>query len=49
MMEPGDDGIVRAEVKMNAFKPYLGLGYGGRLLKDNDKFHIAVDLGVSRP
>ena len=46
MMEPGDDGMVRAEVKTNAFKPYLGLGYGGRLLKNNDKFHVAVDLGA---
>ena len=46
LMEPGDDGMVRAEIKTNAFKPYLGLGYGGRLLKDNDKFHIAVDLGA---
>lgn len=46
MMEPGDDGMVRADVKTNAFKPYLGLGYGGRLLKNSDKFHIAVDLGA---
>lgn len=46
MMEPGSDGMVRAEVKTNAFKPYLGLGYGGRLLKDSDKFHVAVDLGA---
>ena len=46
LMEPGDDGMVRADVKVNAFKPYLGAGYGGRLLKDNDRFHIAVDLGA---
>lgn len=46
LMEPGDDGMVRAEMKTNAFKPYLGAGYGGRLLKNNDKFHIAVDLGA---
>ena len=46
MMEPGDDGMVKAEAKTNAFKPYLGLGYGGRLLKNNDKFHVAVDLGA---
>lgn len=46
LMEPDDDGMVRAEMKTNAFKPYLGFGYGGRLLKDNDKFHIAVDLGA---
>lgn len=46
MVEPGEDGMVRAEVKANAFKPYLGLGYGGRLLKNSDKFHIAIDLGA---
>ncbi|MBR4921873.1 MAG: hypothetical protein IKY01_07335 [Prevotella sp.] len=46
LMEPGNDGMVRANVKVNAFKPYLGAGYGGRLLKNNDKFHIAVDLGA---
>ena len=46
LMEPGEDGMVRAEVKANGFKPYLGLGYGGRLLKNNDKFHIAFDLGA---
>lgn len=46
LMEPGVDGMVRATMKANAFKPYLGAGYGGRLLKNNDKFHIAVDLGA---
>jgi hypothetical protein len=46
LMEPGEDGMVRASMKVNAFKPYLGVGYGGRLLKNNDKFHVAVDLGA---
>lgn len=46
LIEPGDDGMVRAEVKANAFKPYFGVGYGGRLLKHNDKLHIAFDLGA---
>lgn len=46
LMEPGSDGMVRAEVKTNAFKPYLGLGYEGRLIKNKDKFRIAVDLGA---
>ena len=46
LMEPGEDGMVRASMKVNAFKPYLGVGYGGRLLKNSDKFHIAVDLGA---
>ena len=46
MMEPGNDGMVRAEVKTNVFKPYFGVGYGGRLLKNSNKLHIAVDLGA---
>ena len=46
LMEPGEDGMVRASMKVNAFKPYLGVGYGGRLLKNNDKFHVSVDLGA---
>ena len=46
LMEPGSDGMVKAEVRVNSFKPYLGFGYGGRLIKDDDRFHIAVDLGA---
>ncbi len=46
MMEPGSDNMVKAEVRVNSFKPYLGVGYGGRLIKDNDRFHVAVDLGA---
>ena len=46
MMEPDRDGTVRARVKANSFKPYLGIGYGGRLLKNNDRYHISADLGL---
>ena len=46
LLEPNADGMIKAEAKVNAFKPYLGLGYGGRLLKGNDKLHVAVDLGA---
>ena len=46
MMEPDNDGMVKADVVVNSFKPYLGVGYGGRLIKGNDKLHIAVDLGA---
>lgn len=46
MMEPGTDGMVRAEVRVNSFKPYLGVGYGGRLIKGSDRLHIGVDLGA---
>ena len=46
LMEPDKDGTVSARVKTNAFKPYLGVGYGGRLLKDNARFHISGELGM---
>ncbi len=46
LMEPDRDGTARAQVKANSFKPYLGIGYGGRLIKNNDSFHISADLGV---
>lgn len=46
MMEPGDDGMVKAKARVNAFKPYLGFGYGGRLIKNNDKYHVALDCGL---
>ena len=45
-MEPDKDGTVRARVKANPFKPYLGIGYGGRLLKNSDRYHISADLGI---
>ena len=46
MMEPDENGMAKATVKVNSFKPYLGIGYGGRLFKKSDKYHIAVDCGV---
>ena len=46
MMEPDKDGTVRATVKANPFKPYVGIGYGGRLLKNNDRYHVSADLGM---
>ncbi|MCR5470505.1 MAG: hypothetical protein K6F22_06135 [Prevotella sp.] len=46
MMEPMSDGTVRARATVNSFKPYLGFGYGGRLIKNNDTYKISVDCGV---
>jgi hypothetical protein len=46
LMEPDHDGTVRARVKANSFKPYLGVGYEGRLLKNNNRYHISADLGL---
>ena len=46
MMEPDENSMCKATVKVNSFKPYLGLGYGGRLFKNNNKYRVAVDCGL---
>ena len=45
-MEPDNDGMAKATMKVNSFKPYVGFGYGGRLSKRNDDYHISFDCGV---
>lgn len=46
VMEPDDNSMVKATMKVNAFKPYIGLGYDGRLSKRTDRLHVSVDAGV---
>lgn len=46
MMESDENGMAKASVKVNSFKPYLGIGYGGRLFKKSDEYHVAVDCGL---
>ncbi|MBP5778327.1 MAG: hypothetical protein J6W56_12375 [Prevotella sp.] len=46
IMEPDDDCMVRVKAKSNAFKPYLGVGYSGRLVKGRDDWKISVDAGA---
>jgi hypothetical protein len=45
MMVPGADNTVRAEMKVNKFRPYLGVGYNTHLSR-NKKWKLNVDLGV---
>ena len=45
MMEPGSDGMVKADLIVNNFRPYLGLGYVTSLDKDKH-INIGVDGGV---
>lgn len=46
ILEPDDDCMVRVKAKSNSFKPYLGFGYSGRLLKNCDDWKISVDAGA---
>ncbi len=45
-MEPNENSMVYADASANSFKPYLGIGYEGRLIKGNDKYKIGFDAGV---
>ena len=38
--------MVKADMKVNAFKPYIGVGYDGRLLKNEDKLYVGFDAGI---
>lgn len=44
IMEPDKDNMVKAEMKTNSFKPYLGAGYNSQPSKE--KFGFAIDAGI---
>ena len=46
VMEPDADNMVKAVMKVNSFKPYLGAGFNGLIDKKNDRLHFATDCGV---
>jgi len=46
IVEPNENSMVLVKAKSAAFKPYLGFGYGGRLLKKRDDWRISFDLGA---
>jgi hypothetical protein len=45
-IEPNENSMVYADATTNSFKPYVGFGYEGRLIKGNDNYHIGFDAGV---
>ena len=46
LMEPDADCTVSAVMTVNRWKPYLGFGYTGRLLKGDDRYRIGFDCGA---
>ncbi len=47
MMEPDNNSMVKVRMKTKAcIRPYFGFGYGGRLVKGDDRFHVSVDCGA---
>lgn len=45
-MVPDENSMVSARAFANSFKPYLGFGYGGRLIKGDDSWHVSFDAGA---
>ena len=46
IMEPDENSMVKADMKVNKVKPYLGIGYDGLLTKKNKDVTIGFDAGV---
>lgn len=46
IVEPNENSMVVVEAKSNSFKPYVGFGYGGRLMKKRDDWKLSFDCGV---
>ena len=45
-MQPNENSMVSVDARTNSFKPYLGVGYEGRLIKGNDNYKIGFDAGL---
>jgi hypothetical protein len=46
IVEPDNRGMVTVTAKSNSFKPYLGFGYGGRMIKNRDDWRVSFDCGA---
>jgi hypothetical protein len=46
MLVPDKDGMMKAEVRVNSFKPYIGFGYGNAMCIKKKQFNISFDCGL---
>ena len=46
LLEPTADGKVTISTSSNAVKPYIGVGYTGRLVSSRDDWKVSAGLGV---
>ena len=46
VMEPNNEHMVKARMLTSIIKPYVGIGYDGRLTRRNERLGIGFDLGV---
>ena len=45
-MTPDENSMVKAWAYANRLKPYIGFGYGGRLLKNDPRWQVSFDCGA---
>ena len=45
-LEPDENNMVKAQIRVNKFRPYLGFGYGGALSKKDDTYSLSFDCGM---
>ncbi len=46
LMKPDEESMAKARIRVNAFRPYYGFGYGGRLFKQDDRYHVHLECGA---
>ncbi len=46
VVEPDENGVIKAKLSVNSVKPYIGLGFGRMVPKGNNRLAVACDLGV---
>jgi hypothetical protein len=46
MEADAESGMVKVRAKSNSFKPYLGFGYGGKLMKSRDDWQVSFDASM---
>jgi len=45
-LEPDENCEITADAQVNRFRPYIGIGYDGRISKHNDRWNIGFNAGV---
>lgn len=45
-MEPDENCMVKIDMKVNRFRPYLGFGYGNSIINSDKEYNISFDCGI---
>ena len=45
-LEPNKDNMVKADMKVDNIKPYIGFGYGNSMMDNDRKYNVSMECGV---